>query len=126
MDPILDAVESKLGTKNFKISLPDGTIVYHAIYGNGSNKSFMIHVNKVMRFCKRMDFYKSYKKAKTNFKDCTSRVNTAQQKFDDAIADPTTTPERKKAIQKSLELATTSMVLAEKTIPKRRKQFFSL
>jgi hypothetical protein len=28
MDPILDAVKSKPGTKNYKVSLPDGTIVY--------------------------------------------------------------------------------------------------
>ena len=31
VDPILDTVESKSGTKNFKVSLPDGTIVYHAV-----------------------------------------------------------------------------------------------
>ena len=29
VDPILDAVEGKLGTKNYKVTLPDGTIVYH-------------------------------------------------------------------------------------------------
>jgi hypothetical protein len=73
VDPILDTVEGKLGTKNFKVSLPDGTIVYHAVYDNGLNKTFMIHMQEVMNFCKRKGFYKSYKKAKTNFKDCTSR-----------------------------------------------------
>ena len=31
VDPILDVVESKPGTKNFKVSLLDGTIVYHAV-----------------------------------------------------------------------------------------------
>ena len=126
VDPILDAVKSKSGTKKSKVSLPDETIVYHAIYGNGSKKSFMIHVNKVIRFCKRMDFYKSYKKAKTNFEDCTSRFMAAQQKLDKAIADPTTSADRMKALKKSLELATTAVVLAVKSILKRGKQFFSL
>ena len=32
VDPIRDSVESKSGTKNYKGSLPDGTIVYHAVY----------------------------------------------------------------------------------------------
>ena len=31
VNPILYTVESKLGTNNFKVSLPDGTIVYHAV-----------------------------------------------------------------------------------------------
>ena len=67
VDPILDAVESKPGNKNFKVSLLDGAIVYHAVYNSGSNKACMIHVQKIK------GFYKSYEKAKTNFKDCTSR-----------------------------------------------------
>ena len=125
VDPILDAVESKSGTKNFKVSLPDGTIVYHAVYDTGTNKALMIHVQEDMNFCNRKGFYKSYKKVKTNFEDCPSRFNTNQQKLNKANADPTTTPERKKALEKSQELATTAVDLAEKTIPKRGKQFFS-
>jgi len=31
VDPIGDAVESNSGTNNFKVSLTDGTIVYHAV-----------------------------------------------------------------------------------------------
>ena len=58
VNPILDAVEVKLGTKNFKVSLPDGTIVYHAVYDNGSNESFVIHVKEVLSFCKRKNYYK--------------------------------------------------------------------
>ena len=56
VDPILDAVESKSGTKNYKVSLLDGTIVYHAVYNNSSNKAFMIHVQEVMNFCKHKGF----------------------------------------------------------------------
>jgi hypothetical protein len=53
VDPILDTVENKLGTKNFKVSLPNGTIVHHAMYDNGSNKAFVSHVKEVLSFCKR-------------------------------------------------------------------------
>ena len=105
VDPILDAVKNKSGTKNFKVSLPDGTIMYHAVYNNGSNKAFMIHVKEVTSFCKRKDFYKSYDKALKNKEDCTLRFIGAQQKSNEAIADSTTTPERAKALEKSLELA---------------------
>ena len=77
VDPILDAVKSKLGTKNFKVSLLDGTIMYHAVYNTGTNKAFMIHIQEVKSFCNRKGFYKSYEKANTNFKDCTSRFNAS-------------------------------------------------
>ena len=73
MDPILDSVENKSGTKYYKVGLPDGTMVYHADYDNGSNT--------------KKGFYKSYEKSKMNFEDDTSRLNTAQQKLDDANAD---------------------------------------
>ena len=39
VNPIVDTVKSKSGTKTFKVSLPDGTIVYHALYYNGSNEA---------------------------------------------------------------------------------------
>ena len=54
------------------------------------------------------------------------RFNVTQKKSDKAISDPTTTPERAKALEKSLELATTAMVVAEKALLKRGKAFFSL
>ena len=59
VDPILDAVESKSGTKKIMVSRSDGTIVYHAVYDSGSNKAFMIHVQEVVNFCKRKGSYKS-------------------------------------------------------------------
>ena len=58
--------------------------------------------------------------------DCSLRFIAAQKKLDDAIADPTTTPERAKALKKSLELVTTAVVVAEKIVLKRGKAFFSL
>jgi len=110
VDPILDAVKSKTGTKHFKVTLPAGTIVYHAVFDNGSNESFMIQVQEVSNFCKRKDFFKAYEKAQASFADCTLRCHNAQVKLDDAIADPTTTPERMQALTKSLELGTTAVV----------------
>ena len=64
VDPIGDTIESKSGTENFKVSLLDGTIVYHAAYNSGSNEAFIIHVQDNMNFCKHKSFYKSYKRAR--------------------------------------------------------------
>ena len=46
VDPIQVAVESKSSTTNFKITLPDDIIVYHADYKNGLNEAFIIHVQE--------------------------------------------------------------------------------
>ena len=45
--PIQDSAKSKASTTNFKITLPDDTIVYHDVYKNGSNEAFIIHVQEV-------------------------------------------------------------------------------
>ena len=50
----------------YKISLLDGTMMYHADYDNGLNT--------------KKSFYESNKKAKTNFEDNTSRLDLEQQK----------------------------------------------
>ena len=84
MNPILDAVESKSGTNNFKVTLPDGTIIYHAIYDNGSNKVFIIHVQEVLNFCKRKGFFKAYNKSKAHYVDFTTRLDMAKDKLNDA------------------------------------------
>ena len=68
MDPILlETIENKSGTNYYKISLLDGTMVYHADYDNGLNT--------------KKGFFQSYKKAKTNFEDDTSRLDLNQQKY---------------------------------------------
>ena len=126
VDPIMNTAESKSGTKNFKVSLPDGTIVYHSVYDNGLNEAFEIHVKEVLSFCKRKDYYKFYKKALKTKEDCSLRFTAAQKKSKDSITDPTTTPERAKALDERLELATALVVLAEKNQLKRGKAFFSL
>ena len=68
--PIKDAVEGRMSTKNFKVTLHDGTTVYHAVYDNGSNGAFIIHVQEVLNFCKNKNFFNAYKKSKLHLQDC--------------------------------------------------------
>ena len=51
-------------------------------------------------------------------------IHYCQKKSDDSIADPTTTPERAKALGRSLELATQAVMEAELHVDKRGKSFF--
>ena len=125
VDPILDTVKNTSGTKNYKVSLPDGTIVYHTVYNNGSNEAFLIHVKEVLSFCEQKNYNKFYEKALSSKEDCSLRFKVAQKKSNVAIADPTTTPERAKALKKSLELAAAAVVVAEKTVLKSGRAFFS-
>ena len=122
VDPIQDAVESKTSTKKFKVTLTNGTIMYHNMYNNGSNKAFVIHVQEVLNFCKNKGFFKSFEKGKLHLVACTTRWEMAKVKLDNAKLDPTTSEDRMKALKRSLELATTAMVLATQAIPKREKQ----
>jgi len=62
VDPILDAVEGRMSTKNFKVTLHDGTTVHYAIHDNGSNEAFIMHVQEVLNFCKNKGFFKAYEK----------------------------------------------------------------
>jgi len=52
-DPIQNSVETKSGSKSVKVTLPDGTIVYHKVYDNGSNEAFIILVKEVLSLIKR-------------------------------------------------------------------------
>ena len=89
VDPIQDAVESKLSTTNFKITLPDETIVYHAVYRNGSNKAFIIHVQEVLNLCKKNFFFKAFEKSKAHLQECNTRSDMAKDKLQEAKNDPT-------------------------------------
>ena len=77
-----------------------------------------------MNFCKHKGFYKSYKRAKTNVADSTTRLAAAQKKINDCSTDPTSSTDRKEALKKILELATAANTV--KAIPKKGKNFFSL
>ena len=52
-DPIQETVEKISGTKNFKVTFLDGTVVYHKVYDGGNNEAFIIHVKEVIKFAKR-------------------------------------------------------------------------
>ena len=78
-NPIGDAVQDSAGTKSFKVSLPDGTIVYHAVFDNGSNEAFVIHVQEIMNFCKRKGFYDGYGAALAQLRKTVIRKSTAQR-----------------------------------------------
>ena len=65
------------GTKSFKVSLPDGPIVYHAVFDNGLNEAFLIHVQEIMNFCKCKGFYDGYNAALAQLKETVSRKSTA-------------------------------------------------
>jgi len=43
-DLIQESVDMKSRSKKFKVTLPDGMIVYHKVYNTGSNEAFIIHV----------------------------------------------------------------------------------
>ena len=47
-DSIQESVEKISGTKSFKITLPDKTVVYHKVYNGGTNEAFIIHVKEVL------------------------------------------------------------------------------
>ena len=83
-------------------------------------------MKEVLSFCKRKNYYKFYEKAERSKEDCFLLYQAAQKKSDNSIADPTTTPEMAKVLEKSLELAVSTVVTAEKTLEKRGKAFFSL
>ena len=123
-DLLADSVEKKLGSKSFKVTLPDGTIVFHKVYDNGWNKAFITHVKEVISLNIRKNYYIYYEGAVMKKDDCILRFTAAQKKSDDSIANPTTTPERAKALERSLELATQAVMEAELHVDKRGKSFF--
>ena len=63
------------------VSLPDGIVVYHAIFDNGSNVALVIHVQEIMNFCKRKGFYDGYNAALAQLKETVSRKSTATKKL---------------------------------------------
>ena len=93
-DPIQESVEKISGTKSFKVTLPDGTAVYHKMYDGGPNKAFIIHVKEVLSLIKRKSYNDFYDGAKVNKDDYLQCFRNAQKKSDNAIADPMTMVDR--------------------------------
>ena len=79
-DPIQESVEKKLGSKRFKVTLPDGTIVYHKVYDSDSNESFVIHLKEVLSLVKWNSYYDYYEGDVLIKEDCQKRFTAAQKK----------------------------------------------
>ena len=69
-DPVQESVEGEPGSKKFKVTLPDGTIVYPKVYDTGENKAFIIHVKEVLSLIKRKKYYDYYEAAEIQKEDC--------------------------------------------------------
>ncbi len=123
-DPILESVKKKSGSKSFKVTLPDGKIVFHKVYNTGSNKAFIIQVKEVLSLIKRKNYYNYYEGAVLKNEDCQKQFAAAQKKSDYSIANPTLSVERAKALKRSLELVIQSVMEAELHVEKRGKDFF--
>ena len=65
-DMIGDAVKDSAGTNSFKVSLPGWYYPYHAVFDNGLNEAFVIHVLEIIKFCKHKGFYDAYKPPRLN------------------------------------------------------------
>ena len=89
-------------------------------------EAFIIHVQEVLKFCKKKGFYKAYARAKLHLMDCIARFNGDKDKLSETMDDPTSSKDRKDALKKGVELGRTAVLLAAKQMPKKGKQFFSL
>ena len=101
--PIQESVDAKSWSKKFKVTLPDGTIVYHKVYDIGENEAFVIHLKEVLSLIKRKKYYDYYEAAVMAKEDCMIRFTAAKKKSNNSITDPTTTVKRVKALERSLE-----------------------
>ena len=113
-----------MGTKKFKVTLPNGTVVYHKVYDGGNNEAFIIHVKEVIKLAERKNYFGYYEAAEFKKGQCVTQCNKAQKKSDNAIKDPTSTVDEKKVLEKSLELAIQAVMEAELHLLKRGKAFF--
>ena len=123
-DPIQETVDAKLGSKKFKVTLPDGTTVYHKVYDIGENEAFVIHVKEVLSLIKRKNYYDYYEAAVMTKEDCMIQFTAAEKKSNNSITGPTATVERAKALERSLELAIQAVMEAELHLEKKGKSFF--
>jgi hypothetical protein len=76
-------------------------------------------VKEVISLITRKNYYNYYEGAVMKRDDSILRFETAQKKSDTSIADPTTSPERAKALERSLELATQAVMEAELHVDRR-------
>ena len=84
-DAVSDTVKTSKGKKDYKVKLPDGTKISHSLFDSGSNEAFMIHVQEVLSFCDRKQFFALYAEAEQALDAAKAKAESAQVKLDRAL-----------------------------------------
>ena len=79
-DLIQESVDAKSGSKKFKVTLPDGTFVYHKVYNTGENKAFVIHVKEVLSLIKQKKYYDYYEATTMQKEDFSDTIHHGAEK----------------------------------------------
>ena len=81
-------------------------------------------MKEVIKLAERKNYFDYYEGAVFKKSQCLQQFEKAQKKSDNAVKDPTLTVEHRKALKKSLELATQAVMEAKLHLTKRGKAFF--
>ena len=100
-DAVSDTVKKSKGKKDYTVKLPDGTKISHSLFNTGSNEAFMIHVQEVLGFCDRKNFFALYAHAEGALDAAKTKAEAAQDKLDWALWNWNTTNVQKEALQKA-------------------------
>ena len=65
--------------------MQDGTEISHSLSDTGSNKAFMIHVQEVLSFCDRKQFFALFAESEWALETAKTNVEEAQAKLDWAL-----------------------------------------
>ena len=63
-DKVAKLVTKASGASKYKLELPGGTKVSHALWESGSVKAFLKHVMSAMSYVTRKGYFKEYEEAK--------------------------------------------------------------
>ena len=125
-DAVSDTVKTSKGKKDFKVKLPDGTEISHSLYDSGSNEAFMIHVQEVLSFCDRKQFFSLYAEAEQALDAAKTKAEAAQVKLDRALLNRNTTDVQKDALRTARDKAVSTETTALELLRQRGKKFFAL
>ena len=125
-DAVSDTVKTSKGKKDFKVKLPDGTEISHSLYDSGSNEAFMIHVQEVLSFCDRKQFFSLYAEAEQALDAAKTKAEAAQVKLDRALLNRNTTDVQKDALRTARDKAVSTETTALELLRERGKKFFAL
>ena len=125
-DAISNTVKKHSGNKDYTVKLPDGTKISHSLFDTGSNEAFMIHVQEVLSFYNRKQFFALYAESERALENAKTNVKAAQDKLDWALRNRNTTDAQKGALQKERENAVSLETKALDLLCLRGKKFFAL